>query len=94
MVILKEYFSIMLDRPKKLSEEDVGYGPAPEGSEMTCVNCLNYYRRSRDGHPVCQIFRSDKTDEEGVLPDWRCQFYTITGDVFPLLEEDEEAIPY
>jgi hypothetical protein len=93
MVTLDKYFEIMLDRPKKLTEEDVGYGPAPEGSAMICASCINYYRRARDGYAVCQIFRSDKTDDEGVLPDWRCGFYTETGDSFPLLEAETEQEP-
>lgn len=104
MVTLDKYFEIMLDRPKKLTEEDVGYGPAPHGSAMICASCINFYRRVRDDHQVCQIMRSDRTDEAGVFPDWRCQFYTETGDTFPLFEgevqetpvpdEDEDDIPY
>ena len=102
MVTIDKYFEIMLDRPKKLSEEDVEYGPAPKGSAMRCSACLNYYRRATDNHAVCQIMRPASDDEE-VFPDWRCRFWTITGDVFPLLEEEktpepvpdpEEDIPY
>jgi hypothetical protein len=106
MVSLDRYFAIMLDRPAKLTEEDVGYGPAPEGSAMVCASCANYFQRVRNARDTtCQIMRSERTDKEGVFPDWRCGFYTETGDTFPLLEgeteeesvpsgEDDETIPY
>lgn len=91
MVTLERYFEIMLDRPVKLSEEDTEYGPAPEGSAMTCANCLNYYLRARDRHSVCQVMRPTNEDD-GVFPDWRCRFYTTTGDVFPFAEEEKQTV--
>lgn len=93
MVTLERYFEIMLDRPAKLSEEETEYGPAPAGSAMICCNCLNYYLRSRDRHAVCQVMRPLEEDK-GVYPDWRCLFFTTTGDVFPFAEEEPEtALP-
>jgi len=88
MVRIEKYFEIMLDRPKKLNEDDVEFEPAPEGSAMRCGSCINYYRRATDGRAVCQIFRSSEVDDHGVPPDWRCRFWTVTGDVFPLLPEE------
>ncbi len=85
-----DYQNILDDRPEKFDEEQVGYGPAPEGSAMRCAACLHYFRRAIDGFAVCEIFRSEKADAEGVLPDWRCVFYTINGTVHPLYPEDEE----
>jgi hypothetical protein len=91
VVTLEQYLQLMTERPRKFSEEDVGYGPAPEGSAMVCASCANYFQRVRNARDTtCQIMRSERTDKDGVFPDWRCTFFTETGDVFPLLEEEEQ----
>jgi hypothetical protein len=89
MVTLDEYREIVADRPEKFSAEEVGYEEAPEGSALRCAACLHYFRRAIDGFTTCEIFRSEETDTEGVKPDWRCRFYTVDGQVFPLLEEKD-----
>ncbi len=90
MKTLSEYLELLNDRPKKWSESEVNYLPAPEGSAMRCTACLHYFRRAIDGFSTCEIMRSERTDREGVFPDWRCSFWTVTGDVFPLLDKESE----
>lgn len=87
MVTMKRYLEVMSDRPEKLSADDVEYGPAPEGSAMRCSACLHYFRRAIDGFTTCELFRNRETDANGVRPDFRCGFYTLDGQVFPLQED-------
>jgi hypothetical protein len=105
MADLAEYLEIIQDRPEKFDAEDVEYGPAPEGSAMRCASCQHLFTRRIDGFNVCEIFRDDESDSKGVFPDWRCRFWTVDGQVFPLLEEppsteheevptDEDDIPF
>jgi len=88
MVDRADYDALMLERPRKFTPDDVAYQPAPKGSELRCCACRSYFRRSIDGLTTCEVMRSDETDIEGVQPDWRCQFFTVDGDVFPLLEDE------
>ena len=88
MVTLEDYREILDDRPVKFTAEEVGYQPAPEGSAMRCASCLHFYRRAIDGFSVCEIFRDEQTDRDGVLPDWRCRFWTVDSEVHPLLEAE------
>lgn len=85
---LAEMLELYDERPKKFSAEQVGYEVAPEGSAMRCASCLHYYRRATDGFAVCEIFRSEETDEDGVKPDWRCKFWSSDPGQVPLLEEE------
>ena len=93
MKTLTEYLELLNDRPKKFSEAEVNYIPVPEGSAIRCSACLHYYRRAIDGFAVCEIMRSERTDREGVFPDWRCSFWTVDGIVFPMLDREEEETP-
>ena len=88
MITRQDVKKIIEDRPWKFSAEDVGYTAAPEGSVMRCASCLRYFRRAIDGHATCEIFRSEEVDEHGVDPAYRCSFFTVDGDIFPLLEEE------
>lgn len=92
MVTIKEYRKVIEDRPYKLNAEQVEYGPAPEGSVFRCNSCIHFFRRSTDSFSVCEIFRDQETDANGVRPDFRCAFWTVDGDVHPLLEEDENEL--
>jgi hypothetical protein len=88
MVNLDEYAELIEERPRKFTPEEVGYVEAPEGSAIRCAGCLHYYRRAIDGFATCEIMRSDETDRSGVEPDYRCQFQTVDGVVFPLMEDE------
>ncbi len=90
MKTLSEYLELLNDRPVKFTESDVNYLPAPEGSELRCAGCRHYFRRAIDGFTTCEIFRSERTDREGVLPDWRCSFFNVDGSVFHLLDKESE----
>ena len=91
MVTLEKYFDVLDDRPYKFTAKQVGYMPAPEGSQMRCASCLHFFRRAIDDFAVCEIFRSDESDEKGVQPHWRCGFWTVDGDVHPLLEKQQDS---
>lgn len=78
---------LMLERPQKFTGAEVGYRPAPEGSAMRCGGCWHMYRRATDGFSVCEIFRDNEVDEHGIDPAYRCSFFTVDGDVYPLAEE-------
>jgi hypothetical protein len=90
VVSLTQYFEIIDDRPKKFTAKQVGYKPAPEGSAMRCAACIHFFVRAIDHFSVCEIFRSEETDANGVKPHWRCAFYTLDGDVHPLIEAPDE----
>ena len=87
LVSIEKYAALVADRPDKFTPEEVGYQASPAGSAIRCSTCIHYYHRAIDGLATCEIMRSDETDEEGVRPDWRCQFQTFDGDTHPLLEE-------
>jgi hypothetical protein len=83
---LNDYLELIEDRPRKFTPAEVGYVEAPEGSAITCNGCLHYYRRGIDGHSTCEIMRDERTDREGVRPDWRCRFQTVDGSSWPLVD--------
>jgi hypothetical protein len=94
MVTVEEVEAVLADRPYKLSAKDVGYQVAPEGSAMRCAACHHLYRRATDGFGVCELFRDDATDAEGIDPGFRCYFWSADGTVRPLIEEEQETKPY
>jgi len=90
MVTLKEYQDLTEDRPEKFTAGEVGYEPAPKGSAFRCGSCFHLYRRSPDNFQVCEIFRDDSADEEGIDSSYRCAFWTAPdGEGHPLLPEEE-----
>lgn len=91
MVSLEKYFDVLDDRPYKFTAKQVGYKEAPEGSQMRCASCLHFFRRAIDDFSVCEIFRDEETDADGVKPHWRCGFWTVDGQVHPLLETVEPS---
>jgi hypothetical protein len=89
----EDVFALYLDRPHKFSAEQVNYRPAPAGSVMRCAGCANLFRRATDNFSVCQLFRSEETDDEGVQPHWTCDWFTVDGLVFPRLPDEALAVP-
>lgn len=85
--------SLLDERPRKLSPEEVDYKAAPEGSVIRCASCINLYQRAIDAHRVCQIVRSDEIDKEGIDPSFRCDWWTQDNFVYPLTEESATEIP-
>lgn len=83
-----DYLKLLDDRPVKFDAQQVGYEAAPEGSQMRCAACRHYYHRAIDGFAVCEVFRSDETDQEGVKPDWRCMFWNVDGSL-PLYDASD-----
>lgn len=86
-VTREDYEQLIADRPEKFTADEVNYREAPEGSSIACHACVHFYRRAVDGLSVCEIFRDEETDKAGVQPNYRCDFQTADGDVFPLLDE-------
>lgn len=87
MVSLEQVEDLIAERPRKFSAEDVRYEKAPEGSAIRCASCLKYFKRAVDNFGTCEIFRDEEADRDGVLPDWRCAFWSADGNVYPLVEE-------
>lgn len=85
---LDTYREIIADRPHKLTAEQVGYRKADVG-EPQCKGCKHFFERRLDKFGVCEIFRSEQTDEDGINPNWTCQFQTVDMEKFPLLEESK-----
>lgn len=86
---LDDYNKLVENRPYKWSAEDVNYREA-EGRHR-CARCLHFYERRIDHFGVCELFRSDDTDEEGVQPNFTCDWYTTNGKSFPLQANEEDS---
>lgn len=78
----EDYNNLVSDRPDKATAEEVKYRLA-EGKER-CYDCLHFFVRRLDKFAVCEIFRSEDTDEDGVNPKYVCDWFTPNGDDFPL----------
>lgn len=85
---LEDYETLMGQRIRKFDAEEVGYGPAPEGSAIICAACLHYFHRAIDGLAICEVVRIGEGDEP-IAPNARCQFQTLTGDTFPILAGEQ-----
>jgi hypothetical protein len=79
----KEYEELVADRPKKFSPDDVNYREA-DGNQKRCGKCIHFYVRLADRLTTCEIMRSDETDENGVDPEFVCDFFTKDGEEFPM----------
>lgn len=79
---LEEYEKLVEERPRKWSAEQVNYRPG-DGPEF-CKGCRHFYERRLDRFGVCEVFRSKETDEEGVQPNFVCDWWTQDGRKFPL----------
>lgn len=86
MVTLDTYREIVADRPHKLNAEQVGYRKA-EAGEPSCKACLHFFERRLDKFGVCELYRDEDIDEQGINPNWTCSFQTVDGKKFPLLKE-------
>jgi hypothetical protein len=80
VVSLKDYASLMDDRPKKMTPKEVGYREAND--LRRCGKCLHFYERKIDGYGVCELMRLE--DEEPVEASHTCDLFTVDGEKFPL----------
>lgn len=79
------YLRVVENRPFKLDRTEVNYRDA-EGDER-CDGCQHFYTRKIDGYAVCEIFRDiEKDDELPIKPTYVCDFFTVDGSEFPLLD--------
>lgn len=85
MITFDQLVELMNDRPRKLLPEQVGYGPAPEGSAIRCGGCFHMYRRVIDNYGVCELVRPENDEE--IQPHFRCGLFSVEGDVMPLMPE-------
>lgn len=86
---LDDYTKLLADRPAKFDESEVDYRESA-GREK-CGRCLHLYLRQLDQFHVCEIFRNDEVDNNGIDPNYVCDFFTRDGEVFPLLQEAEHG---
>jgi hypothetical protein len=84
VVSLQKYRELIEERPRKFDAEEVNYTKDAEGKKQICFHCIHFFRRAIDDYGVCEIFRSEETDEEGVKPDAVCDLFTKNGESFPL----------
>lgn len=80
------YDRLIEDRPFKLDEQEVNYRDA-EGEEK-CMNCIHFFNRNVDEFHTCEIFRPK--DDASVNPKYVCDFFSVDGIEFPLLETKSE----
>jgi hypothetical protein len=89
LVTIDAYNRLVANRPYKFSGDEVNYRKAD--TDHTCENCLHLYKRAWDGYGVCEILRDGEGEnEEPIKPDWVCDFNTVDGESFPLLESDDK----
>ncbi len=81
-----EYDALLEERPRKFDAEQVGYERSTNDEEK-CANCVHLYSRVVDKFHTCELFRNAETDRVGVMPNWKCSFFTRDGETFPLLDE-------
>lgn len=81
-VKMKDYERLIADRPYKFDDKQVNYRDGKD--KERCMRCVHFYVRKVDQHAVCEIFRNDKVDENGIDPDYVCDFFTRDGEKFPL----------
>lgn len=77
----KHYDDLMNQEVSKFSEQDVDYRRS--GEDEDCGNCIHFMVRNIDHLGVCEIVRPE---EDGIDPDWVCDFWTSNGRDFPLLK--------
>lgn len=82
---LEDYTKLLADRPAKFDEKEVNYRESTEKEK--CGRCFHLFSRRLDKFKVCEIFRNDEVDEDGINPNYVCDFFTRDGESFPLLQE-------
>jgi hypothetical protein len=85
---LEGYTKLLADRPAKFDDSEVDYRES-QGKEK-CGRCIHLFSRKLDGFNVCEVFRNDEIDNDGIDPEYVCDFFTRDGEVFPLLKEGEQ----
>jgi len=88
MTNLDDYTKLVHERPVKFNAREVAYKEAAD-IKHRCGRCMHYYERSIDAFAVCEIFRDDETDENGINPRYACKFFTRDGVDFPLLTSEK-----
>jgi hypothetical protein len=83
----EEIDSLMEERIRKISPDDVNYRQSLKGSAFHCNSCFHGYSRNSDGFKICELIRSKEIDEEGIQPDYVCDYWTTDAFVYPLTEE-------
>ena len=83
---LEDYTKLLSDRPAKFDDSEVDYRES-QGKEK-CGRCLHLFSRKLDSLNVCEIFRNDEVDNDGIDPEYVCDFFTRDGEIFPLLKEE------
>jgi hypothetical protein len=84
LVSKESYLRLIENRPYKFSEEEVNYREA-EG-EVKCSNCVHFYTRKLDSFHTCEILRP--AEDASIDPERVCDFHTVDGEKFPLLESN------
>lgn len=92
VITTDQYFQLMEDRPIKFGPKAVGYEKSggKKDPKTACLHCLHWYSSPGSGHTTCEIFRpSDEQDQ--VLADDTCMFWSQDGKTFPKLTTENEG---
>ena len=82
--VSKDAYERLLDnRPFKFSGEEVSYRVGDK--ERSCAKCVHLFTRGVDGFHTCEVFRPD--DDESVIANYVCDFFTDDNEEHPLLAE-------
>ena len=84
MIDMELYQRLLENRPFKFGAEDVGY---QKGEEHHCDGCIHFFTRKVDGFHVCEIFRPGEEEEESIIANYRCDWWTDDGENFPYIKE-------
>lgn len=78
------YDRLIENRPFKFSADEVAYRPGDK--EHQCKGCAHLFSRVVNEYNVCEIFRP--SDDESVIANYVCDFWTDDTEEHPLLPEE------
>jgi hypothetical protein len=78
----ESYKRLLENRPYKFDSKEVDY--REHTGKEKCEGCSHFYTRQLDGFTVCEIYRT--ADDSPVDVDGVCDFFTVDGKEFPLLD--------
>ena len=77
------YIRILESRPYKFSADEVNFRQGD--AKHVCSGCVHLFTRNVDDFHVCEIYRPE--DDDSVIAEGVCDFWTDDNEEHPLLEE-------
>lgn len=86
---MDDYWELLGDRPRKFDQHAANYHRAT--NQYRCDQCTHFFEREIDSYKVCEVVRPvEKGEEQKILPEFTCQFFTRDGKQFPLYKGGKE----